>query len=57
MSKNEIKVDIYQHDRHYGTLRVKHCTAFPIDLDKLQQEVERRLPTLKHEEYQIRFTQ
>ena len=57
MDKNVIKVDIFQNDRHCGTLRVKHCMAFPIDLEKLQQEVERRLPTLKHEDYQLTFVQ
>jgi hypothetical protein len=52
-----IKVDIYEQGRFKGTLRVKDKWKgiVPIDEEELRQEIETRLPTLKHSNYTISF--
>lgn len=52
-----IKVDIYEEGRFKGTLRVKDKWKgiVPIDEEELREEIETRLPTLKHSKYTIAF--
>ena len=52
-----IKVDIYEEGRFKGTLRVKDKWKgiVPIDEEELRDEIETRLPTLKHSKYTIAF--
>jgi hypothetical protein len=52
-----IKVDIYEEGRFKGTLSVndKWHRIAPIDEEELREEIESRLPTLKHSKYTIAF--
>ena len=54
---NMVKVDIYEEGRFKGTLRVKDRWhgIVPIDEEELREEIEKRLPTLKHTKYTISF--
>jgi hypothetical protein len=52
-----IKVDIFQQGRYIGRLRIKDRWhgIVPIDFEEIKQEVEQRLPTLRHSKYSIAF--
>lgn len=53
-----ITLYIYENGRYYGRLRIKDRWhgIVPIDDEEIRQEVEQRLPTLRHSDYNIAFT-
>lgn len=53
-----ITLFIYENGRYYGRLRIKDRWRgiVPIDDEEIRQEVEQRLPTLRHSNYNIAFT-
>lgn len=51
-----IKVDIYEEGRFKGTLRVNDkWHGIELTEEQIREEIETRLPTLKHSKYTIAF--
>lgn len=52
-----IRIDIFEQGRFLGTLRIKDkwLGIVPVDEEELKNEIENRLPTLKHTNYNIAF--
>jgi hypothetical protein len=48
-----IRIDIFEQGRFLGTLRIedKWLGIVPVDEEELKNEIENRLPTLKHTNY------
>lgn len=52
-----ITLYIYENGRYYGRIRIKDkwLGIVPVDEEELKNEIENRLPTLKHTNYNIAF--
>jgi hypothetical protein len=51
-----VKVDIYEEGRFKGTLRVNDkWHGMVLTEEQIREEIETRLPTLKHSKYTIAF--
>jgi len=53
-----IKIDIFEAGRFIGQLKIKDRWhgIVPIEEAEIRQEIEQRLPTLRHSNYNIAFT-
>lgn len=49
----QVKVEIYEQGRYYGTLRM--VLGPMVSEEELTSEIERRLPSLKNRKYEICF--